>query len=56
MELAEHDILHLDTCLSGFQYLLVLTDQFTRYTQVYPTSNKEAKTAFENRLFQQLPK
>ena len=45
MELIGLDFLHLDTCTGGFQYLLVITDDFTRYTQVYPTSNKEAKTA-----------
>ena len=30
--------------------LMIITDYFTRYTQVYPTSNKEAKTA-ATRLF-----
>ena len=44
MELIGLDFLHLDTCIGGFQYLLVITDHFTRYTQVYPTRNKEAKT------------
>ena len=45
MELIGLDFLHLDTCTGGFQYLLVITDHLTRYTQVYPTRNKEAKTA-----------
>ena len=36
--------LHLDTCVWGFQYLLVITDHFTQYIQVNPTRNKEAKT------------
>ena len=63
------DFLYLDICVGGFQYLLVITDHFTRYTQVYPARNKEAKTArmpekiihdqgreSENKLFQQLSK
>ena len=45
MELVGLDFLHLDTCVGGIQYLLVITDHFTRYTQVYPTHKKEAKTA-----------
>ena len=45
MDLVGLDFLRLDTCVGGFQYLLVITDPFTRYTQIYPTQNKEAKTA-----------
>ena len=45
MELIGLNFLHLDTCTGGCQYLLVITDHFTRYTQAYPTRNKEAKTA-----------
>ena len=41
------DFLHLDTSVDELQYLLAITDQFTRYDQVYPTHNKEAKTAGE---------
>ena len=44
MELIGLDFLHLDTCTGGF-HLLVITDHFTRYTQVYPTRNKEPKIA-----------
>ena len=44
MELVGLDFL---PCAGGFQYLLVITDHFIRYTQVYPTRNKEAKTAAE---------
>ena len=45
MELIGSDFLHLDTYTGSFQYLLVITDHFTRVYQVYPTRNKEAKTA-----------
>ena len=47
MELVRLDFLYLDACVGGFQYLLVITDHFTRYNQVYSTRNKEAKTAAE---------
>ena len=45
MELIGSDFLHLDTYTGSFQYLLVIRDHFTRVYQVYPTRNKEAKTA-----------
>ena len=37
--------LHLDTCSGGYQYLLVLSDHFSKFFLVYPTTNKSAKTA-----------
>ena len=44
MELIGLDFLYLDTCAGVLQYVLVTTDQFTRYTQVYHTRNKQVKT------------
>ena len=43
MELIGLDLLHLDACTDGFQYLLVITDHITRYTQVCSTRKKEIK-------------
>ena len=45
LELIGLDFRHLDTCSGGYQYLLVLTDHFSELLQVYPTTNKSAKTA-----------
>ena len=47
MQIVGIDFMHLDTCSGGYQYILVITDHFSRYTQAYPTRNKVAKTAAE---------
>ena len=37
----------MDPCGGGCEYLLVITDHFTGFTQAYPTANKKAKTVTE---------
>ena len=38
------DFLKVDKCSGGYGYILVITDHFTRYTQIYATKNKSART------------
>ena len=45
LELIGLDFLHLGICNGGYQYLLLLTDHFSKFVQVCPTTNKAAKTA-----------
>ena len=39
------DFLKVDKCSGGYEYIFVITDHFTRYTQIYATKNKSAITA-----------
>ena len=41
------DFIHLDKSSGSYQYLLVVTGHFSKFTQVYTTRNKERKTAAE---------
>ena len=45
MDIVEIDFLKVDKCSGGYEYILVITDHFRRYTQIYATKNKSARTA-----------
>ena len=47
MDIIAIDFLKVDRAAGGYEYILVIIDQFTRYAQAYATINKSAKTAAE---------
>ena len=44
-ELVCIDFLKLDKCQGGFQYVLLVTDHFTKFSQAYATRSKSSKAA-----------
>ncbi|GAA6106495.1 uncharacterized protein LOC121887483, partial [Tachysurus ichikawai] len=49
-ELESIDFLHLDKCMGGYEYILVIIDHFTRFAQAYAMTSKSANTVAD-RLF-----
>ena len=46
-EVVAIDFIHLDKCKGKFEYVLVVTDLFTKYVQMYATKKKSSKAAAE---------
>ena len=49
------DFLHLDKC-QGFEYVLMVTDHFTKFTQTYATRNKKSETAADKLFHEYIPR
>ena len=47
LEITGMNFLRLSKSSGGYQYLIVVTDLFAKFTQVYATRNKEGKTTAE---------
>ena len=39
------DVLHLEVRFGGYQYIVVVIDHFTRFTEAYATKSKSVKVA-----------
>ena len=51
MDIIAVDSLKVDRGAGGYEYILVIIEQFTRYALAYATTNKSAKLLLAERLF-----
>ena len=54
-EMVSIDYLQLDACKGNFKYIMVATDHFTRYCQLYATRTKSSKAAAEKLFNEFIP-
>ena len=50
MDIIAIDFLKVDRAADGYEYILVVIDQSTRYAQMYATTNKSVKTVAQKIL------
>ena len=51
LDLIEIDLVHLEKSSGGYEYILTITDHFSRFVQTYALRNKEAKTVAQPLFF-----
>ena len=54
-EMVSIDYMHLDKCKGGFEFALVVTDHFTRFTQIYATKKNNAVAAAQKIYDEYIP-
>ena len=51
LDLVAIDLIHLESCSGGYEYILTIIDHFSRFAQTYALRNKEAKTVARHLFF-----